>query len=190
MDLPLRFAVPLLIRPHATWRAIADARTPLVTLAFAYVVPLGAVGPIATYVQRVVVGYRVGNVVYRASPAAACAEAIYGFELALAGVLLVAALVFLLAPWFGARRDFGGAVRVAAFAYTPVWLAAVVVLVPRVGFVELLALAYEIFLLHVGLATVLGVPRGKAGGLAALAMVGAILIAVGFAELSALVVRG
>jgi hypothetical protein len=44
--------------------------------------------------------------------------------------------------------------------------------------------------LHVGLATVLGVSRGKAGGLAALAMVGAILIAVGCAELSALVVRG
>jgi hypothetical protein len=66
----------------------------------------------------------------------------------------------------------------------------VVVLVPRVGFLELLALAYEIFLLHAGLATVLGVPRGKAGGLAAIAMVGAILIAVGFAELSAFVLRG
>ncbi len=162
----------------------------LAAIAFGYVVPLGAVGPIATYVQRVVVGDRVGNVVYRASPAVACAEAIYGFELALAGVLLVAALVFLLAPFFGAGRDFYRALRVAAFAYTPVWLAAVVVLVPRVGFLELLALAYEIFLLHAGLATVLGVPRGKAGGLAAIAMVGAILIAVGFAELSAFVLRG
>jgi len=189
VDFPLRYAPSILVRPFSTLRRVAAERVSLVALTVFYVLPLDAIGPVATYVARRFVGVRIGHVVYRASPADAFGQAAFAFGLALAGVFLVAALVDALAPAFGARRNFGNAYRVAAFAYTPVWLAAVLVLAPRFGLLEFAAVAYEVFLLHAGLAEVMGVPRGKAGGLAACAVIGTILIAVGFGELSAFLVR-
>ena len=79
----------------------------------------------------------------------------------------------------------------AAFAYTPVWLAALVVLVPRLGYVQFAALAYEVFLLQGGLATVLGVPsRVRAVFFAACAVAGAIGLAVAFGEFTAILAGG
>jgi hypothetical protein len=162
----------------------------LAALFVGYVLPLASIGPLATFVARRLVGFRTGHVVYHASIAESVGGAAFAFVLALVGLLLVAGLVDVLAPAFGARRSFGKALLVAAFAYTPVWIAGVVVLAPAFGFLELLALAYEIFLLHAGLSVVLEVSRGKAGGLAACAVLGTILIAVGFGVVSALIAGG
>ncbi len=182
---PLRYAASIVVRPFATWRAIAAEPISLGALVAGYALPLALVGPIATFAARRLVGVRIGNVIYRSSVGEAFAQAAFSFVLVIAGLFLVAAIVALLAPAFGARRSAGDAFRVATFAYTPVWLAGVFVLLPAFGFVQLLALAYEIYLLHAGLATVMGVGRAKAGGLAACAVVGAILLAVGFGALSA-----
>ena len=188
--MPLRFVFAILVRPFSTWRTLAIERFSIVALLLGYVAPLSLILPVATFVARRYVGFRTGNVVYRASVDEALGQATYGFVLAVAGLVLVTAIVYLLAPLFGARRSFVRSLRVAAFAHTPVWLAAVVVLVPAVGLIELFALAYEIFLLHAGLSVVMEIPRGKAGALAACAVVGAVAIAVGFGVLSALVVGG
>ncbi len=185
MKAPLRYAASIVMKPFATWRAIAAEPTSLAGLIGGYVLPLALVGPVATFAARRLVGVRIGNVIYRSSIGEAFTQAAFSFVLVLAGLLLVTVIVALLAPAFGARRNIADAFRVATFAYTPVWLAGIFVLVPAFGFVQLLALAYEIYLLHAGLATVLGVSRAKAGGLAACAVVGAILVAVGFGALSA-----
>ncbi|MBD5632859.1 MAG: YIP1 family protein [Candidatus Eremiobacteraeota bacterium] len=184
---PLRHVASLLVRPFATWRAIATERTSLVAIVLGYVLPLSSIGPVATFVARRFVGVRVEYVVYRSSVTDAFGQALFALVLTLAGLLLVAFFVDLLAPLFGARRSFAKALRVAAFAYTPVWLAGVVVLAPMLGFLQLLALAYEVFLLHAGLVEVMGIPRGRAGGLAACAVLGTVLLAVAFGELSAAV---
>ena len=183
----LRFVGPIIARPFATWRAVAGERISLASLAFGYALPLALIGPVATYVARRYVGLRVGHVVYRSSSEAALAQSEFSFVLAIAGLLIVALLVELLAPAFGAARSFSKSFVITAFAYTPVWLATVTVLFPPLGFLQLAALGYEVFLLHAGLTTVLGVPRARAGGLAACAVVGTILIAVAFGELSAAV---
>lgn len=183
----LRYAGSIIVRPISTWRAIASEPISNTRLAFGYVLPLALIGPTATFFADRYVGVRVGYVVYRTSTYGALHQAEFSLSLALAGLMLVTLLVDLLAPFFGAGRSFGKAIRVTAFAYTPVWLAGVTVLVPKVGVIQLLALAYEIVLLHAGLSAVMGVSRKKAGGLAICAVAGTVLIAFVFGELFAIV---
>ncbi len=162
----------------------------LVHVTFGYVLPLVVLGPAATYVARHIAGVRIGHVVYHASVRGAAYQALWSLVLAIAGLVLVALLVDAFAPLFRVRCSFGRAIRIAAFASTPTWLAALCVLVPWLGFVQLLGLAYEIFLLHAGLAIMIGVSRGKAGALAATALGGTILIAFAFGVISARIVGG
>jgi hypothetical protein len=188
----LRYAGSIIVRPFSTWRAIAAEPISNARLAFGYVLPLALIGPVATFLARRFVGARDGYVVYRESTNGALGQAAFSLVLALIGLILVALLVDILAPLFGAGRSFGKALRVTAFAYTPVWIAAITVLVPRignlqVGGLQLLALAYEIVLLHAGLAAVMGVSPKKAGALAVCAVAGTVLIAVAFGELFAAV---
>ena len=179
---PLRHTLAIIVRPSATWRAVAADRTPVTALAAGYVAPLVAIAPIATFLARRFIGVREAYVVYRASTEAAALDAALELVLALAGLALVTALVDSFAPLFGARRNLATSFRIATFASTPTWLAAAFVLLPAFGFVELLAVGDEVFLLYAGLAALLGLPRGRALLLAACALTGAVAIAVGAGE--------
>ena len=53
------------------------------------------------------------------------------------------------APLFGGRRDFGRALKVAVYAFTPVWLCGVFLLLPGLRFLELPGL-YGAYLLVMG----------------------------------------
>ncbi len=186
----LRYAGSIIVRPIATWRAIANDRSSLAHVTLGYALPLVVLGPAATYVTRRIAGVRVGHVVYRTSVDTAAYQAVWSLIFAIVGLVLVALLVDAFAPLFGMRCSFGRAIRIAAFASTPAWLAALLVLVPALGFVQILGLAYEIFLLQAGLAIVTGISRRKAGALAAAALGGTILIAFAFGELSAKIAGG
>ena len=151
----------IVARPRATWPAVARERTPVLRLYAGYIVPLAAIGPCATFVALHVIGVRISRVeFYRASVGDAFAQAAFSFAYALAGVALIAAMLSLLAPLFGATRDFGRALRVAAYAYTPAWLAGVLLVFPPLRVLQLGALAYALYLLALGARAVLAVsPR-------------------------------
>jgi len=170
----------IVVRPGATWLAIARERTSAFALYVGYVVPLAAIGPAATYVALHVEGVRVARgIVYRASTFDAGAQAAFAFAYALAGVALVAAMLALLAPLFGTAPGFTRSLRVAAYAFTPAWLAGVLQLVPALAVAQLLALAYALYLLARGVHAVLGIPV-RSAVVCAVAAVGC-AIAAGFA---------
>jgi hypothetical protein len=182
---PLRHLFDIIVRPTATWRRISVDRLSVAGLFFAYVVPLVLLGPIATFVAQRFVGVRAGHVLYHASTSRALVQAGFALGFALAGIVLVTLLVDAVVPAFGGRRSFPKAFRVAAFASTPVWLAATLVLVPHLAFVQLLAVADEIYLLYAGLWIVMGVPRRKAIPLAGFAVAGTVAIGFGVGALLA-----
>ena len=60
--------------------------------------------------------------------------AVFGYVMTCATVLVLGFLIDLLAPMFGARRDFGSAFKLAVYSYTPVWLAGIFLLAPGLRF--------------------------------------------------------
>lgn len=88
-------------------------------------------------------------------------SAIVGYALTFAVVYVAAMIVDVLAPTFGGQKNFGNALKLAVYSYTPYWLASVFLLVPFLKFLVILGL-YGVYLLYLGLPALMKVPKEKA----------------------------
>ncbi len=84
-----------------------------------------------------------------------------------AGVALVAAVMWLISPIYRTPRDFSAAFRAVAYAAVPVWFAGIVLAAPLQDFplftiILLIGLMHALYLFYAGLHHVARVPRGEA----------------------------
>jgi hypothetical protein len=160
---PLYRVPSVFLHPRRTWLAVASEQISPGALFFGYILPLAAIGPVATFVALRIVGVRIPAVgVYRAGYAEVFAQAGASFVMALAGAVLVAWIVNQLAPVFGAQRSFARALRVAAYSLTPAWVGAALSAYRPLAPLQLIAVAYGFYLLYLGLRTVMRAPAGRA----------------------------
>ena len=180
----------IVFRPRTTWRRIAAETTSPRALIFGYVLPLAAIGPLATYLALRETGVRIASDrIYHASIATALAEALTSYGFVLGGVALVTLIIAALSPRLGLPRSFEGALRVAAYSFTPVWLAGAMLLIPALTLGLFAAAAYAVVLLAFGIEIVLGAGRGRAA-LFATTAIGCALASGFVLGASAAVVRG
>jgi len=83
-----------------------------------------------------------------------------------------------LALRFGGVKDFGNALRVTVYSFTPLWVAGVFQLVPGLRFVGSVVAIFGIYLLWTGLPRLMKVPADKAVPYVATAAACAIVIAI------------
>src|SRR2546428_2021622 len=154
-----RRARNMLFRPRQEWSTISGEFTNAGTIYKSYVIPLSAVGPIATVLGALVFG-KVGTMFgpVNASLGAALQGAVAHYVLGLASVYALAIALDVLAPSFGAPSNRVQALKLAAYASTPSWLLAVLLLVPQFGLLVLLGLVYTLWLLALGVPVVMKVP--------------------------------
>jgi hypothetical protein len=66
-----------------------------------------------------------------------------------------------LAPNFGSQKNFGRAVQLVAYSYTPSWVAGIFYIIPALGILALLAGLYGLYLLYLGLPQIMKTPDDK-----------------------------
>ena len=157
----LQRIVSLIFSPTAEWDLIAEERTTVDALLRTYILPLAALAPIATVIGMEMFdrdwdpaqGYLVpANQIF--ATGATTYFSIVGSILVLAGIFA------LIAPLFGATRDYLAALKVATYGSVPVLLAGAVLLLPVMVIVGLVALCHTLFLFWTGARRVLNVPKG------------------------------
>jgi hypothetical protein len=89
-----------------------------------------------------------------------------------------------LAPAFGARKDFAAALNLTVYSTTPVWLAGMFLLVPGLSFLIILGL-YGAYLLWAGLPILMRSPPERALPYAAAVAACGLVIGVGLGLLEA-----
>lgn len=167
----------ILLQPKTEWGAIAGESTSVADLYKAYIVPLAAIGPAASIVGMSVVGISLPFTgTFRVPLTSAVAHGITSYVLALVGVFVIALIIDALAPTFGGEKNQIQALKVAAYASTPSWLAGIVLLLPMLGIVGLLAGLYSLYLLYLGLPLLMKAPQEKAVGYTAVVVVGAFVV--------------
>jgi hypothetical protein len=87
--------------------------------------------------------------------------AVFGYVMACAIVVVIALCIYVLAPIFGGRRGFDKAFKLAAYSFTPVWLAGILLLLPGLHFLALFGL-YGLYLLWLGAPRLVKVPEPMA----------------------------
>jgi hypothetical protein len=89
------------------------------------------------------------------------ATGIAGFITAVAGAYITAFVVNFLAPNFGSQKDYGRAMQLVAYSWTPGWLAGILNIYPPLRILVLIASLYGLYLIYLGLPHTMKTPGDK-----------------------------
>ena len=142
----------ILLSPQSEWEVIDGESTTPKALYTGYIMPLAAIGPIASVIGYSVFGMRVPftGTVYRTPIGAAVTNAVVTYVLTLVGVWVLSLIIDALAPTFGGTKSPIQALKVAAYSSTAAWIAGIFALMPGLRMLGILGL-YSIYLLYLGL---------------------------------------
>jgi hypothetical protein len=170
MDLLERIKA-ILVAPEREWPLIAREPATASSLLVHYVAILALVPALAHLMGATLVGGY-------APILPSLAGAVITYVASFVAVYGAALIVDLLAPAFGARKDFSSALKLAVYAATPAWLAGIFLIVPGLSFLAVLGL-YGAYLLWLGLPILMQTPADRALPYAAAVTACALVIAIG-----------
>jgi hypothetical protein len=174
--LPAR-ARAIVLAPKEEWpRIAAEPQTPG-DIFTRYVIPLAAIGPVATLIGGQVFGYGAFGFTYRPKLLPALGTAAITFLLTLVSIVILTFIAEFLAPRFGGQANRAQAFKLVAYGSTAFWLAGIFGLIPSLAFFSLLGL-YSIYLYYTGATPVMRVPQEKAAAYTAVTIICAILLAI------------
>src|SRR3989442_2532992 len=166
----------ILVSPKQEWQVIDDEATSVGGLYIGYIVPLAAIGPVASSIGMAIVGISVPVLgTYRVPIGAAVRQGIVEYVLALVGVFVLALIIDELAPYFRGQENRYQALKVAAYSSTAVWVVGIVGLIPALSILGLLGL-YSLYLLSLGLPALMRVPQDKAMGYPVVVIISPVLL--------------
>jgi hypothetical protein len=153
MELLRRIKV-ILLAPDVAWPAIAQEKSDASALLVRYVAILASIPALARFIGASLIGWYAPIL-----PSLAGALVIYLSSFAI--VYVLALIIDALAPRFGGGKDFATALKLAVYAFTPVWLAGIFLLVPGLSFLVIFGL-HGAYLLWSGLPVLMQVRAEKA----------------------------
>jgi Yip1 domain len=157
----LRRIVYIVFRPTAEWDAIAAESTTVDALLRHYILPLALLAPIAT-----VIGMKSFDRDwdpahgYLVPPEQIFAAGATTYFATVGSIFVLAAIFCVIAPMFGARRDYLAALKVSTYGAIPVMLAGATLVLPAMAIVAIVGVCHTLYLLWVGVRRVLNVPSG------------------------------
>lgn len=167
------------LKPKSEWGVIAGESTASGTLVVGYVLPLVAISAVAGLIGGSVVGHTLPFIgTYRVPIVTGIVLAIYRVVMAVVGVGVLALIINALAPSFGGEKNPQQALKVAAYSYTPAWLAGLFMLLPGLGFLVLLGALFGLYVLYLGLPRLMKSPEDRSLGYTAVVVICAIVIGV------------
>jgi hypothetical protein len=169
-------AKAMILSPKSEWPVVAAEADSVQSVFVKYVVPLAAIGPIASLIGGQVFGYGALGFSYRLSLMSSLTTTITQYVLTLLGVFLVAWIANFLSPKFGGKNSFASAFKWCAYAFTAGWVAAVLGIIPALGIIALLASLYSLYVLYLGATPVMAVPQDKAAGYTAVTVIATIVV--------------
>jgi hypothetical protein len=155
------------LTPKAEWPVVAAEPETTAGLYRNYIVILAAIGPIAAFLGTMLFMTALGFAF-----SAGFVALLVTYLLTLGAVYVFALIINVLAPAFGGQKDQVQALKTAAYAMTPGFVAGVGQLMPFLGTLVMLAgFVYSIYLLYLGLPHTMKAPAEKAGGYTAVVVI-------------------
>jgi hypothetical protein len=168
----LRRIVFLIFRPAAEWDAIAVEKTSVDALLRRYILPLALLAPVAT-----VIGMKTFDRAwdpahgFQVPAEQILAAGVTTYFATIGSILVLAAIFNLIAPMFGAVRNYLAALKVATYGAIPVLLAGATLLLPVMAIVAMVGMCHTLYLLWVGVRRVLHIPSEDAAEFVGISLV-------------------
>ena len=182
----------MILAPTQEWAAIAGEFTSAGPIYARFLVPMAAIGPVASTVGALVAGERSSlftlGETYPVSRMDALTSGVLGYGLNLLAVWVLALVIELLAPAFGGQQNRVQGLKVAAYGSTPYWLGGALALFPKLAPIGTLLGFYSVWLFALGLPTVMKAPRDKTAAYMVLVSIAGIIIGLVMGAMSQLFV--
>jgi hypothetical protein len=167
----------ILLTPQTEWPVIAQEKGAALRLFVRHVAILALIPAMARFIGTALIGWY-------APVSSSLAGALVTYLSGFAVVYGLALVIDALAPRFGGQKDFASALKLAAYSFTPVWLAGIFLLIPGLSFLVILGL-YGVYPLWAGLPVLMRVPAEKALLYAAAVAACGLIIVIGLGLLEA-----
>ncbi|MEW4468858.1 Yip1 family protein [Parasphingorhabdus sp. JC815] len=151
----------ILLKPREEWPVIDAETTSIADVYKSHVIPLAAIGPVATFINAMVFGTSFLGITHRPSFFSALTSAVVSYIFTLIAVFLMALVIDFLAPRFDGTANRTKAFKLAAYSATAAWVAAIFQLIPGLGMLAILGL-YGLYLLYLGIPVMMKAPEDKA----------------------------
>lgn len=166
----------ILLQPKQEWQVIDTEPETVGGLYTKYIIPLAAIGPIASLIGWSVFGLKVPFVgtTIRLPIGTLIGRTVLNYVLSLVVVYVIALIINALAPSFGGTKSDIQALKVAAYSSTASWVAGIFGLIPSLGWLSILGL-YGLYLLYTGLPVLMKSPAEKSFGYTVVVVIAAIV---------------
>ena len=149
----------IITNPRQEWAVIDNEPLDLGDLLVRYVLPLAAIGPIASIIGFSAFG--VGGL-FRLWMGTILGLAITNYVLTIVGVFILAWVINMLAPQFSATQSMPQAIKVAAYSSTAAWVAGIFNIFPALAILAVIGGLYSLYLCWIGLPILMKAPQDKA----------------------------
>jgi hypothetical protein len=168
----------MLLAPKTEWLRVARENTTPARLFFGYVMPLAGLAALVALA-------RFSRTAHAPLPSVLVMVALtLGFEVM--GVYVVAQIINMLAVFFRGAPSASQALKVATYAFTPLWVSCAFIPFPAVSVpLQFLAGLYHTYLMYLGLKGLMKSPRDRALGYATTVVLCSIILYIVFTQISA-----
>jgi hypothetical protein len=168
----------IIMKPKSEWAVIDAEPSTIGDIYRRYVVILAAIPAVAMAVGLLLFGINLIIVTVRPSAGYILSNAVMQYVMALVGCYVLALIIEALAPTFGGVKNRTQAFKLAAYSYTPAWVAGIILLMPSLGLLVLIASIYSLYLLYLGLPVLMKSAADKTVAYFAAIVVAAIVIGI------------
>jgi hypothetical protein len=167
----------IMFSPDAEWQAIAHESGDVKYLFTRYVAILALIPALARFISDSIIGQSVPVGTFRVPLLPGLINLALGYLFAFVIVYATALIIDALAPSFRSHRNLPGALKLAVYSFTPVWLAGIFILIPGLRFLSILGL-YGLYLMWTGITPLMGTPRDKSLFYAFCVVIAAIVVTI------------
>lgn len=168
----------ILLTPKAAWPVIETEATSTAALYTQYIMILAAIQAVAGFIGMSLFGVSAMGVTVRIPLVTGLVQMVLGYGLALVMVYVMALIADALAPKFGGQKNTMNALKLIAYSGTAAMVGGVFAIIPALGILTLIAGLYSLYLLYLGVPTLMKVPQEKALPYTVVLVVCAIVIGV------------
>lgn len=177
----------ILTTPKTEWAVIEAESTDVATLYKSYIIILAAIPAVAAFIGTTMIGTTVPFVgTIRTPVATGFAHMVVSYVLGLVGVYIAALIIDKLAPTFDSTPNMIQALKLVAYAMTPVWVAGVLYIIPALGIIVLIASLYSIYLFYLGVPVLMKTPEAKVVPYMVVAAIVTIVVSIVMGAIAAL----
>ena len=151
----------IILNPKNEWSAIQQEKQGNTELLTSYLIPLAIIPIVGTFIGNGLIGRNLAFVGHVGSVSLGIRYAIMMLLNILIGIYLTAFIIDLLAPSFGAVKNFNNALRLVVYSYTPTLVAGILYLVPSLSIIVMLASLYGLYIMYFGIKPMMKAPDDK-----------------------------